>query len=281
MSQTCHKSSVQCQPTIFQTDILDLGEHMLNIKPLLGAAIISAAMSGHADEGNNLDTLASQLISLRGEVEELQAKLDNKKETHKNRMASLAVQRTDLETQLQRNNLELKQISASLEQAKLRYKDDAIAGSELKPLVINVIAQLKQKIASGLPFKTTERIATLSEISDQVELDILPAHKAVNRLWAFVDDEIRMTREAGIFRQPILLNGQEKLADIARVGLVVMVFQSAENEYGYVSKVNNEWRYEIEYDTQGITHIQTLFDSLKKQIRSGYFELPNSLVAAE
>ncbi len=77
-----------------------------------------------------IEGMAKDLIHLRGEVEELQAKIDNKKETHKNRMGSLAVQRTDLETQLQRQSLELKQIKSSLKEAQQRSSKDSIEGKE-------------------------------------------------------------------------------------------------------------------------------------------------------
>jgi len=228
-----------------------------------------------------IEGMAKDLIHLRGEVEELQAKIDNKKETHKNRMGSLAVQRTDLETQLQRQSLELKQIKSSLKEAQQRSSKDGIEGKDLKPLVINAISDIKKSIASGIPFKTAERLAQLSELSDQIELDLLPAHKAVNRLWAFVDDEIRLTKESGIYRQPINIDGKDVLADIARIGMVLMYFQNGDDTFGKVVKVNNEWLFVRVYDAKERTQVSRLFDSLKKQIRSGQFTLPNSLASAE
>ncbi len=248
---------------------------MMQLKPFLAVAMLSTAISSHAQ--TNLDELATNLIQLRGEVEELQAKLDNKQETHKNRMSALAVQGSDLNTQLQRNSMELKQLALSLEQAKLRTQQDRIEGKDLTPLVLTAISQLKQHIAVGLPFKTQQRLASLNEISDQLELGLLPAHKAVNRLWAFVDDEIRLTRESGIYRQPIQLNGSERLADIARVGLVGMYFQSGANEFGKVSKTPSGWIFNVVHEDSQVKQIKSLFASLKKQIRSGYFQLPNSL----
>jgi len=255
------------------------GKLMMPFKALTSVAMLTVALNSHSAP-TNVDELATNLIQLRGEVEELQAKLDNKQETHKNRMASLAVQSTDLQTQLQRNAMELKQLAVSLTQAKQRASKDSIQGKDLKPLVINAIAQLKQHIATGLPFKTQQRLASLNEISDQLELDLLPAHKAVNRLWAFVDDEIRLSRESGIYRQPILLGGSERLADIARVGLVGLYFQSGINEFGKVRKTANGWIFSVVHEDAQVNQIKALFDSLKKQIRSGYFQLPNSLAGA-
>ncbi len=258
---------------------------MMPLKPLTCVAMLALALSTQAaptpaPTPSNIDELASNLIQLRGEVEELQAKLDNKQETHKNRMSSLAVQSTDLQTQLQRNSMELKQLAVTLMQAKQRASKDSIQGKDLKPLVLSAIAQLKQHIATGLPFKTQQRLASLNEIADQLELDLLPAHKAVNRLWAFVDDEIRLSRESGIYRQPILLGGSERLADIARVGLVGLYFQSGVNEFGKVSKTDQGWIFSVVHEDVQVNQIKALFDSLKKQIRSGYFQLPNSLAGA-
>ena len=258
---------------------------MMPLKPLTCVAMLTLALSTQAAPTpaathSNIDELASNLIQLRGEVEELQAKLDNKQETHKNRMSSLAVQSTDLEIQLQRNSMELKQLAVTLMQAKQRASKDSIQGKDLKPLVLAAIAQLKQHIATGLPFNTPQRLASLNEITDQLELDLLPAHKAVNRLWAFVDDEIRLSRESGIYRQPILLGGSERLADIARVGLVGLYFKSGVNEFGKVSKTDSGWIFSVVHEDAQVSQIKALFDSLKKQIRSGYFQLPNSLAGA-
>ena len=254
------------------------------IKPVIGATILSVAASftmAAASSDSHIADMAKELIHLRGEVEELQAKIDNKKETHKNRMGSLAVQRTDLETQLQRQSLELKQLKTSLKEAQERSSKDSIQGKDLKPLVLNAIVQIKQSIAKGIPFKTNERLAQLNEISDQIELDLLPAHKAVNRLWAFVDDEIRLTKESGIYRQPINMNGKEILADIARIGMVLMYFQNGENNFGKVVKTDNGWSFVNVHSTKEREQVIGLFDSLKKQIRTGQFSLPNSLANAE
>lgn len=260
------------------------------IKPVIGVAILSMAVSltftsslvmAAPSNDSKIENMAKDLIQLRGEVEELQAKIDNKKETHKNRMGSLAVQRTDLETQLQRQSLELKQLVTSLKEAQERSSKDSIQGKDLKPLVLDAVAQIKQSIAKGIPFKTGERLAQLNEIADQVELDLLPAHKAVNRLWAFVDDEIRLTKESGIYRQPIKMNGKEILADIARIGMVLMYFQNGENAFGKVVKTGSGWTFVNIHNAKEREQVIGLFDSLKKQIRTGQFSLPNSLANAE
>lgn len=253
---------------------------MTGFKPILGAALLTVTSAVWGADAH-IDEMANDLIKLRGEVEELQAKIDNKKETHKNRMGSLAVQRTDLETQLQRNSMELKQLATSIKEAQARNAENTIEGKDLKPLALNAIAQIKGYIAKGLPFKTAERLAQLSEIEDQIQLDLLPAHKAVNRLWAFVDDEIRLTKESGIYRQPISMDGKDVLVDVARVGMVLMYFQNGDNQYGKVVKQGSDWMFINIYGGEEREQIISLFDSLKKQIRTGQFQLPNSLAQAQ
>lgn len=246
----------------------------------LGAAVLAMSLSTHAAD-NNIDNMADALVKLRGEVEELQNSLDNKKEQHRNRMASLAVQRTELEANMQRNQLELKQLKISLDDARKRAADSTIQGKDLKPLVIAAAQQLKSVISTGLPFKVQERMSALNEIVDQIELDILPPHKAVNRLWAFYDDEVRLTKESGIYRQPIKLGADDVLADVARVGMLFMYFQTSQGEFGKATHQSGEWSYVVTHDETEKKQISGLFDSLKKQIRTGYFELPNTLAAAE
>lgn len=230
---------------------------------------------------SSVEKLAKRLSSLRGEVEELQSMLDNKKDQHKNRMSSLSMQRAELEAGLQRNGLEYKQLKKTLKARADLAKENGVSSKYLKPQVITAIHSLKEHMAYRLPFKLQERMSALNEIADQVELDVITPHKAVNRLWAFFDDEIRMTKETALYRQPVALPEGEVLADVVRVGMMMLFFKTNDGRYGKVVKTDLGWKYLVLADNDDIEKTALLFDAMKKQIRSGYFELPGQLAKVE
>jgi len=68
------------------------------------------------------------------------------------------------------------------------------------------------------------------------------------------------------------------LVDIAKLGTVFLFFQTRDNQSGMARRTEDGgWKYELVDNTADMERIKNLFDSLKKQIRQGYFELPNPL----
>ena len=96
-------------------------------------------------------------------------------------------------------------------------------------------------------------------------------------MWAFYEDEFRLTRENGIHAQTISLEGAEVLADVAKVGSMMLFFRTADGRMGAARKAGAEWRFEVASDEADRQRIAAWFDSLTKQIRQGWFELPNTM----
>jgi hypothetical protein len=231
-----------------------------------------------ADE---FDNMAEELIALRGEVEDLHNRLDDLKSRHKNEMASLARRKAELAGRKEQQELRLKELRQALEESREKVRTAGAASGALEPVVRDAVATLKAHIDAGLPFKVVERKAELDDIVDKMDNDVLPAQKAVNRLWAFYEDEFRLTRENGIYSQTVDVNGDEVLADVARVGMVMMFFRTGDERYGEVIPADGGWRYRIIHDGDDRERVEHLFDSLQKQIRTGFFELPNTLPGTE
>lgn len=246
---------------------------------LLLLPLVLAAQS--ADEGNNLEALAEELVRIRGEVESLNAELNRKQENHRNEMSSLAAQKGELEATLRREQLRVDQLEEELELNRQRTAQAGIAGESLIPVAQEAIASLQAHIDSSLPFKPQERMAALEEIRTQLETGALAPPRAVNRLWGFYEDELRLTRESGLHSQVITLDGEQVLADVARLGTVAMYFKTRDGEYGQAERRGDNWRFARLDDRAAIQRIDTLFESLRKQIRAGYFELPNGAIRLE
>ncbi len=229
-------------------------------------------------EADNVENLALGLAKVRGEVEELQTQLDQEKEAHHNRMEALSSQMTDLSVEQRRQIVSIEKMQQSLQKYVERSAQSQDAGQILKPVLLQVLDDYEAYIANSFPFKTDERLNEVRSLHDQVRNDLLEPKKAANRMWAFMEDEIRLSKENGIYQQTIELNGEKILADVAKLGSVLLYFQTRDNQFGMAKKQPNEkWLFVTTDDRDDRERIELLFESLKKQIRQGYFELPNPL----
>ena len=84
----------------------------------------------------------------------------------------------------------------------------------------------------------------------------------------------------GLFKQQIKIGEEVKLAKVAKIGTAMMFFMTPDDQVGYVKNTNGTYAYVVASDDKSKEQIHTLFDALQKQIRTGYFNLPNALIIA-
>lgn len=245
---------------------------LTKLLPWCGALLVMTASAQESQE-----TLAERLVELRGQVDELQSQLDIRRDEHKNRMAYLTAQLAELEASRDREALRVSQMQENLEEMRGKIAGDDVSSVALLPFAQEQIASLRSHIAGGFPFKTVERLAELDDLDSQLSNGVITAQRGINRLWAFIEDEIRISKENAIYSQSILLDGRNVLVDVAKLGSVMMFFRTRDMEYGRAVHTPSGWRFEILTLSDEQEQVARLFDSLRKQIRQGYFELPATL----
>jgi hypothetical protein len=237
-------------------------------------AFLLIASTSVADEAGEL---ASELSRLRGEVETLSADLELKKEDRKARLRSLASQKTELEMELQREELRLRQLKELRGKQKERVARNEGRKSALRPAIVDAIDIVRKAVEEGLPFKREERLADLDKLEKQLGDGTLGVPNALARLWSKIEDEFRLGRESGLYKQAIPLGGGEVLADVARLGMVMLYFRTPDDRYGRAVKTGSGWKFELYEGDEDAQHVRVLMDGFKKHIRVGYFELPDAL----
>ena len=227
---------------------------------------------------SNLENLAKSLAKLRGEVETLQTQLDMEKEKHSSRMVALNSQLADLSVEERRQKLSIEKLQNSIEKLTENTKKAEQSGHSLKPVLLTILNDYKQYIQAGFPFKKNDRLKAVTDLENNLNNQLIDPNKAINQTWALIEDEIRLSKENGIYQQTIELNGENLLVDIAKLGTVLLFFQTRDNRGGMARRsAESGWKFETVDNTGDLERIRNLFDSLKKQIRQGYFELPNPL----
>lgn len=225
--------------------------------------------------------MAESLMKIRADVEQLDASITDERDAYKASMSSLLRQKNDLESVIAREDLKIKQIQRELGNVRKEIKEAGKNTEGLKPLLLDAMNLLEANIKGSLPFKTPERLADIEKIKTQLQNDLITPQKALALTWNAYGDAIRMSKENGIFKQTISIDGQDRLAEVARIGTVAMFFKLPDGTVGQVSKDATGWYYKESIAKNEQEHILTLFDSFKKQIRSGYFTLPNTIVMTE
>lgn len=246
--------------------------------PVLRGALLLGALTVTAPAiGDQVVDLGRRLAGLRGEVEELSAELSRKDNDLRDQVRSLARQKSDLELELQKEQVRLQKTQVAIAQKKKVIATEKEGDESMKPLYQKTLAELRGYVNRSLPFRRGERLAELDKIDDQLGSGLLTPPRALSRLWTFTEDELRLTRESGMYRQAIELDGEEVLADVVRVGMVMLFFKTGDGAVGYAARKGDAWEYRRLEGRDDQRLVTDLFESLKKQIRVGFFELPNAL----
>ena len=247
---------------------------------LWGLLASGSLLSGQVQAQAGPETLAERLVSLRGQVDELQSELDIRREEHKNRMVYLTAQLGDLQANRDREALRVSQLQENLEEIRTEIETAGLSSDSMVPFVLDQISVIRRQVSQGFPFKVQERLAELDELQTQLETGVTSAQRGINRLWAFVEDEIRITRENAIYSQSINIDGRNVLVEVAKLGSAMMFFRTRALEYGRAVYQAGDWKFELLESATSQEQVARLFDSLRKQIRQGYFELPIALPPA-
>ena len=248
-------------------------------KRMLSIAVVT--LLGSTSLYASSQNMAESLMKLRADVEQLDASINDEKDTYKAGMKSLLRQKNDLESVIARENLKIKQIERELDKVRKEIKEAGKNTEGLKPLLLDALNLMQENIKGSIPFKTQDRLADIEKIKSQLTNDLVTPQKALAFTWNAYGDAIRMSKENGIFKQTISIDGQDRLAEVARIGTVTMYFKLPDNTVGSVAKDTTGWYYKEAVAKKEQEQILALFDSFKKQIRSGYFTLPNAIAMTE
>ncbi|HQU62959.1 MAG: DUF3450 family protein [Nitrosomonas sp.] len=245
---------------------------------LAGLLVASGIFSAPPVNASSLENMAKSLAKIRGEVETLQTQLDIEKEKHANQITALSSQLADLSVEERRQKTAIEKLEHTLEKLSQASKQAEQSGEQLKPVLLKALAHYKHYVLGGYPFRIEDRIKAIEMLEDNIERQLVDPNKAVNQAWALIEDEIRLSKENGLYQQAISLDGEKVLADIAKIGTVFLFFQTRDNRAGMAKpSKDGQWKFETVATANDTERIARLFDALKKQIRQGYFELPNPL----
>ncbi len=226
---------------------------------------------------DRVDSRAAELASLRREVETRASEIQLQKDDLRARLKAIEAQKMEIEVQIRREELRLAQIEGEGATRRAELQDHASANAALGPALREAIATVRASVERGLPFRTADRLHELDELTRQLDASTLTAESGAARLWAFVEDELRLTRESALDRQIIPLPEGEVLAEVARLGMVALYFRTDGGQTGAAVHTGEGWRWQTFGSRDDAKAVETLFEKLRHGVRSGAFVLPNPL----
>ncbi len=224
---------------------------------------------------STLENLAAQIAQKRARLESLSDELELAKTEYNEELRSLATQTADVETQINRQELRLSQIEQDLEDARSQIQQAEGSVEGVEPLANQTIAQLRGHINSALPFQVSQRLGAVDTLERLMTDGNIEDTTAITRLWNMVDSEFRLATESGVYQQTITVEGESKLADVARLGTVLLYFRTFDGRSGYAVPTDGGWSYQLAAGREEEEQIANLFESLRRNLREGFFEIPN------
>lgn len=224
---------------------------------------------------DTLDSRAAELAALRREVETASHEIGLQKEELRGRLKAIEAQKMEIEVQIRREELRLAQIDGEGASRRAELAAHGTSNEALGPALTQAIATVRASVATGLPFRTADRLAEIDELSRQLDAGSISAESGAARLWAFVEDELRLTRENALDRQIIPLPEGEVLAEVARLGMVALYFRTDGGQTGAAVRDGAGWRWQVFTTRDDSKAVETLFEKLRHGVRNGAFTLPN------
>ncbi len=221
--------------------------------------------------------LSAKVIELRKEVELLNDEYKTEREKVLNDIKVLSIQKAELASNLRNEEIREKQLLEKMNKLKKEIGESSIESQELRPLIQQTAQSLAVWVEASLPFKQKERLASIQSLQDKMQKNEISVLKAANQLWALIEDEKRLARETSLHRQSIPVDGKMHLAEVVKVGMLFLYFKTDSGQVGMALKDQSGWLYRSFEQTAKQEKTLAFFESLKKQIRQGAFEIPTTI----
>ena len=207
-----------------------------------GLAVLCAQPAVAAPDSSTYLEQSKQLSQLRADISVLQEEIREERSATQNQMLSLRGQKNDVELQLRRQealNKELEERIAELSLQEAPKTDE----TDLDNLLYRIASDLKEDIASSLPYRQQERIDSIDEILEEHKNGSLTSTQVATRLWSVAEDE-QAQFENQFDSFSIRISEKDVLVDIIRFGMIGMLYHGQDGSivYGVVKRVGQRLR---------------------------------------
>lgn len=223
-----------------------------------------------------LNNLAGKLAEQRAEIETLSEEISQTRKRYDDEVMSLYTQIADVEVQINREKIRLKMLNQDIAEMRQKIAISQETITDLDPVVSFALKEYRAFVMQSIPFQKEKRLNEIDEIERVLGEGNVDAQTALIRLWNIVQSEYRLTADSGIFRQTIELDGEEQLAEVARLGMVILFFKTFDNRYGYaLPEGDGKWKFVETRNGDEIQKLTLLYEGMRRNLKQGFFDIPN------
>lgn len=196
--------------------------------------------------------------------EETRSLLDDYKVVLKE-VEGLRVYNAQLSRQIRGQERQLNQIEDSIGRVTATQR-------QMTPLMLRMIDGLEQFIDLDLPFLPEERALRVERLRTMMDRAEVPVSEKLSQVLAAYQIENEYGRTMEAYSGTVLLEGEERVADIFRFGRVILAFQSPDGEItGMWNRDKDQWE---EVDDAYAASVRNGIRMANKQLSVDLLNLP-------
>ena len=148
--------------------------HALRVFAMTSIGLAMGVTVSHA-ASNEISKLAQNLTVLRGEVESLSDQLEQQKNETRAKLRSLTAQEMDLDMQVQKESLRLKQLELAREKHLAEVRSGDKARGQLRPVILDGIERIGITAGASAPEVLVEEVIEALAAHYTISIDTVNA----------------------------------------------------------------------------------------------------------
>lgn len=236
--------------------------------------ILNLILIGLTANAAPINEMGAKLISLRAEVEENGQRLQEVQRESSGKLDVYIQRRTELETQVSKAGLRTLQLQEKRKQLLKNAGSPTKANASEFTELLTWAGDLEKSVRESLPFRRTERLQVLAALTDRIKTQRESSVSLAGELWVLTEKEFKLSADNEYLIGKIELDGIVQEAEIARIGMVQMMFKTADGKLGYAARQDNGWKLVTANTTEVNDAISRTLGKFKNRQSSGWFEVP-------
>ncbi len=220
------------------------------------------------------ESFVSKLTQTRTEVETLSQEIDSLQREKQADLEQWTQRKTDLESQMQKEQLRSLQLTEKLKRLESRVKIQAKTDPAAQKRLLTWIERFEAWVPATIPFLHEARQLQLKNLKIRAQKAQEPIEFIFADFWAFVESEMKMAQSNEYKIVDIAFNGQTRKCEVARLGLQSLFVVTPDKNILKAVKEGTAWKWKDIDASEDQDSVLSLVKNLKNKNGAGYYQLP-------
>ncbi len=220
------------------------------------------------------EAFVGKLMQTRTEVETLSQEIDSLQREKQAYLEQWTQRKTDLESQVQKEQLRTLQLAEKTKRLESRVKIQAKTDPLAQKKLLSWIERFEVLVASTIPFLQDTRQVQIKNLKIRVQKAQEPLEFIFSDFWSFVENEMKLAQSNEYKVVDITLNGQLRKCEVARLGLQSLFVVTPDKKVLKAFKEAGVWKWKDVESSADQISVLSLVQNLKNKNGSGYYQLP-------